>query len=84
MKKKRGKRQVCASTLFLPFMYILTHLVISETIAKIFFGGVGNKIIQNDQTQGCLSGLGWGRGSAESEDLLKIQDEELRPSKHSR
>lgn len=62
MKRKRGKRQVCAFTLFLAFKHTITRLVVSETTAKIFFWGVGIKRIHNDQTQGYLSGLGWGEG----------------------
>lgn len=65
MKKKRGKRQVCAFALFLPFTYTLTHLVVSEITAKIFFGGWVLKEFKMIK-QCYLSGLGRGRGSAES------------------
>lgn len=53
---------MCAFTLFLAFKHTITRLVVSETTAKIFFWGVGIKRIHNDQTQGYLSGLGWGEG----------------------
>lgn len=59
MKKKRGKRQVCAFALFLPFTYTLTHLVVSEIIAKIFGGWVLKEFKMIKLSAICQ---GWGRG----------------------